>query len=196
MFVLKIRGLSWKCQWHPLDRQGKQYLGKFVTIFVLYLVWWVFFFLRIPPAPPQETWFYLDQKKFRKSGQGRLTVKWGKMCVYRVVVIVVYALSFRLCVLGDWINKAVFWVANLLVNRVQKGRLVDAKLCWVKKRRGDIGDHWEAIPNRELLQVQVPEAGPATFFCFVACHSLPTFLTGVIVFFFTSLKLRSIINDL
>lgn len=146
--------------------------------------------------PPQETWFYLDQKKFRKSGQGRLTVKWGKTCVYRVVVIVVYALSFRLCVLGEWLNKAMFWVANLLVNRVGKGRLVDAKLCWVKKQRGDTGDHWEAIPDRELLQVQMPEAGPASFSSFVTCHSLPTFLTGGIVFFLTSLKLRSVINDL
>lgn len=96
---------------------GQTEQAAFRKIWVVGLVWFLVFFR---PPPPQEIWFNLGQKKFRKSGQGRLTVKWGKMCVYRVVVIVVYALSCRHCVLGGWINKAVFWVANLLVAEYER----------------------------------------------------------------------------
>lgn len=42
-------------------------------------------------------------------------------------------------------------------------------------------DHWETIPNGELLQVPMPEAGLASIFCFITYHSLPMFLTGGIV---------------
>lgn len=59
-----------------------------------------------------------------------------------------------------------------------------------------MGDQWEAIPNRELLQVQMPEAGPASIFCSLTCHSLPASLTGGIVVSSHHWKLRSIIDEL
>ena len=66
----------------------------------------------------------------------------------------------------------------------------------LRSREEIMGDQWEAVPNRELLQVRMPEGEPASSFSSRTCHSLPACLTGGTAVSSHHWELRSVIDEL